>query len=254
MQILNRDRPMRAIHRKTGAVTEVHSVNQSKALAIGTGLNITAAYFDRHGNPKDDFCPWRVENVGVDWSKPIEAVHDDGRIVSVCLSQHQPHAKMKNVEPSLDEGSTFTFMADGSHYAPHVRWRIRNTQNYTEQVMELADAATLFEKQVREPSTIPVDKALWERVVGLIRDMAGWPTASTPPIRFELEARAIAELLRPVVDEDLIEAREVAASMYDNGRNELLASNVRKGLRDDGMDVSIALAAIARGRALERGE
>lgn len=72
MKELNRERPMRAIHRKTGEITAVDTVDQSKALRIG-GMT---AYFDRYGNPKDDFCPWRVENVPT----CIEAVMELGPI------------------------------------------------------------------------------------------------------------------------------------------------------------------------------
>lgn len=65
----------------------------------------------------------------VDWSKPIEAVHEDGRVVAANLSA------TKNVRPdaggqyhveSQDGFALSFFNADGTAWSNH-GWRIRNT-------------------------------------------------------------------------------------------------------------------------------
>ena len=202
MKELDRSRPMRAVHRETGEVADVSTVDQSKALRIG-GMT---AYFDRYGNPKDDFCPWRVENV----------------------------------------------------------------PTYTEAVMELgrvnfdAEAVTPEQLVAAIADTIPVDAALWERVTALVRNVASFPrmrltTSAGDEIDGTVtsldlavgEARTIAELLPPVIDPDLIEARKIAADALDEPET---AKQVMDGKSDHSVWVKSALTAIKRGRALERGE
>lgn len=189
MKELDRSRPMRAVHRETGEVADVSTVDQSKALRIG-GMT---AYFDRYGNPKDDFCPWRVENVPT----YTEAVMELGPISPDTI-----------------------------------------TAAINERVKQYAAAVAT--------KTVEVDKALWERVVWLVRDMSEVMTAS----HYD-EARAIAELLPPVVDPDLIEARKIAADALDEPET---AKQVMDGKSDHSAWVKSALTAIKRGRALERGE
>jgi hypothetical protein len=73
------------------------------------------------------------------------------------------------------------------------------------------------------------------------------------------DQRAIAATLRelnwqPPVDPDLVEARKIAATMQKAlGADEGIASAYYAGRYDDGHTVSVALAAIKRGRELERG-
>lgn len=182
MKELDRSRPMRAVHRETGEVADVSTVDQSKALRIG-GMT---AYFDRYGNPKDDFCPWRVENVPT----CTEAVMELGPISPDTI-----------------------------------------TAAINERVKQYA--ATVATK------TVEVDKALWERVVWLVRDMSEVMTAS----HYD-EARAIAKLLQPVVDTDDDAAVKLVDSMIDDG---YIFANGKQA-------IEIANRAIKRGRALERGE
>lgn len=60
----------------------------------------------------------------IDWGKPIEAVHEDGRVVSVVAVGN----KMRTISPVLeDNGNAVAFFeSDGSHRWKDVRWRIRN--------------------------------------------------------------------------------------------------------------------------------
>lgn len=67
-----------------------------------------------------------------------------------------------------------------------------------------------------------------------------------------LEARAIVSLLPEPVDADLVEARECVAAVYEAANRSDLAKITRDGGQDKRLRVQCALAAIRRGRALER--
>lgn len=270
MKELDRERPMRAIHRKTGEVGYVVENIESKALTVGNAEGSREYYFDRYGNPKDDFCPWRVENVPdvVDWSKPIEAVHDSGIVKPAeLLSPRTGFIEFCEVKYGNLASETRWFAKDGS--GGDSGWRIRNVQSYTEAVMELSskissDAASRA-AEMAQPDTTPVDKALWERVVGLVRHMAGNSSIGRPFQDGEAvtyssghytEARAIAELLGPVVDADLIEAREAVCESHHDKHPESpwhieQAKAVRAGERDNMLEMLAALAAIKRVRKME---
>jgi len=101
------------------------------------------------------------------------------------------------------------------------------------------------------------DEGLIERMVALVRQYGTDDNSIQQRGDGEYrspcaEARAIVAEMEPAVDGDLVEARDVAASVYDTAGNTLSAENIRLGLRDEGMDVCTALAAIRRGRELER--
>ncbi len=99
------------------------------------------------------------------------------------------------------------------------------------------------------PSPSEVGPEVVERMIALVRGMA----SNDDPHPHYDEARAIVALLPEPVDADLIEAREVAAAVFDNGGSHpSIASGLRAGKRDGGIDVTVALAAIKRGRALEK--
>jgi hypothetical protein len=75
----------------------------------------------------------------------------------------------------------------------------------------------------------------------------------------QLEAPVLAAALRelnwqPPVDPDLLEARKVVAAVHDDPSYVNFARRVLDGEEDDCTDVKCALAAIKRGRELERGE
>jgi len=69
----------------------------------------------------------------LDWSKPIEAVHEDGRVVPVALRKWHRGGQMHD-SPD-DDGDYYTtgnfewsavWNADGRHWMGEGRWRIRN--------------------------------------------------------------------------------------------------------------------------------
>lgn len=102
-----------------------------------------------------------------------------------------------------------------------------------------------------QPETITLPKSLWERTEALVRRLAGSPAGllewhADSAVR--MEAVAVAKLLpEPPVDPDLIEARAIAGGKLPGE-----ADYFNKGECDQGDYVQIALAAIARGRQLER--
>jgi len=199
MQELDRERPMEAVHRKSGKVGTVRTLDQSKALCVGEGIDTWTAYFDKYGQPKDDFCPWTVRNVAistVDWSK---------------FAWNESH-KMR---PNKTERSYIT----------------------------------------TAPDTIPIDRALWERVEGLVRGMADHSNKCTPPQggKEYAEARAIVALLPAVeVDGDLLAAREIIAHRWPDHADRIETGNYFDD-SEIGTQVAIALAAIRKGRELEAG-
>lgn len=63
--------------------------------------------------------------MSVDWSKPIEAVDGNGRVVPVVSDDKPGHRGSRHVAPTLD-GGWFAFRDDGTHSAVACGWRIRN--------------------------------------------------------------------------------------------------------------------------------
>lgn len=197
MKLLDRSKPMRAVHRGTGEIGTAKAWHGADTIIVRSDLGTWASHFDGYGNPKDDYFPWRVEN------------------------------------------------------AP----------TYTEEVMELGRANSI-EKSYTGPqsNTIPVDTALFERMVALVRNVAtGWDAISTSAA--VTEARAIAELLPPVTDPDLIEARALVAECckWFTGNSKQagkMVSSIISGEWDDARSglVRSAFDKIKRGRELERGE
>lgn len=105
-----------------------------------------------------------------------------------------------------------------------------------------------------------------ERALALVKRMAEWLAESDrsqidKSLYWQSEARAIVAALEPV-DGDLVEAREICASSaiseYDDpGNREVtlgsdLARHYRDGSYDKNSDMRRALAAIKRGRQLEK--
>lgn len=115
----------------------------------------------------------------------------------------------------------------------------------------------------RQPTTPERDPALWDRMAALVRRMgtiyrdAGSP-AELPPRNYDMrdyaEARDIQNLLPKPVDPDLIEAREIAASMLEVAQGGTHIEETRRGERDGYVHVCIALAGIQRGRELAAPE
>lgn len=272
MKLLDRERPMRAIHRKTGEVGTVRKGHQSKMLLVAEErVDGWQGYFDRYGNPKDDFCPWRVENIPSAFDGIKAGLEDalayaqgDTSRGKVIGESSYTEAVMELGSQSPEPNNDWTEWT-GSPNAPddwdggkvllrngnivtgpgeYGRWHWADHSKYGHPLGTVGDDIVGYKRL-----TTPVDKALWERVVGLVRDVAAMPDYVVHNRNLSDEARAIAELLGPVVDVDLIEARKLA--MDADGYNH--HSHYDDGKKDDSKSVKLALTSIKRGRTLERG-
>jgi len=188
-----------------------------------------------------------TQRKAVDWSKPIEAVHVDGRVRAVELAYNQPdmdgdYKLTEPLEPKMDQAHYFD--ADGSQVYELDRalgggrpWKIRNVQT-------------------PEAATPAIDPALVERMRNLVQNMAQADKREvaimgTGQREAYEEARDILKALEPV-DGDLLEARRLIIEL-SGSVNPAWIQNVKDGKHDqDDEGVPIALAAIRRGRALER--
>lgn len=93
-----------------------------------------------------------------------------------------------------------------------------------------------------------VDPALVERMVGLVRDIA---TLNGQLHQYQDRATDILKALEPA-DEDLAEARKIACENSRWDRGNCFWEEVQQGKSDHIPMVQAALAAIKRGRELER--
>ncbi|WP_338469061.1 hypothetical protein V3I01_08130 [Sphingomonas sp. gentR] len=173
----------------------------------------------------------------VDWTRPIEAVNDcDGRVVVLTLASSCPDklAYYWTTDSPAGDANCY-WKVDGSN-ACNPNWRIRN-------VAEVPWNS-------KEPSD-PIAK----RMEALVRALA----ESRYGISLADEARAIVALLPEPVDADLVEAREMAIDLMSktviaNGNPQAAPEiiRIREGKGDTNSYVVACLAAIRRGRALER--
>lgn len=173
----------------------------------------------------------------VDWTKPIEAVHEDGRVASVVFdngpNENGNYWIKDGDEP---EDCALYFKKDGNPASEHyTTWRIRNVQ-----------------PAAAKPA---ISDELVERAFELIRTMASAASAVEDEYRmadggiaddYQEAAAIVAELPEPV-DPDEVEARELAR---------VLANRIGGNSKSfDQYDLEIlAYEGIKRGRALERGE
>lgn len=158
----------------------------------------------------------------VDWNRPIEAVHEDGRVFE-ARSIYGPFGPLERQAHCVLIGTFTGDVFDDGSVRGNSFWRIRN-------VAEVP----------RNPEAPSHDIA--KRMEALVRRMA----CENYDIAEFAEARAIVALLEPV-DADLVEARRIAANIPGVDQESILAG-------DCDMDslVRTARAAIRRGRALER--
>lgn len=168
--------------------------------------------------------------MSVDWSKPIEAFREsDGKVVSMTLSATAQPDKFGNyiTETAPDPSdSNEAWNDDGTDRCWHQAWIIRNTQ----------------------PATTQIDTELWERVIDLTRRMAD--SEMLPNTGLGIDAREIVKLLPVEVDPDLVEARSLAeCTVHWSPQTD---RDLASGKNDATAEVKIALAAIKRGRELER--
>jgi len=156
----------------------------------------------------------------VDWSRPIEAVHEDGRVVAVHLGGEDENPDKQGDHytlPSLNGDAPGIWQRDGTSWMnADAGWRVRNVPEH--------------------PTPTQYAPELVERMVALMKAMTG--KTYMQPEHYE-EARSIVSDLPQKVDPDLIEARERLNLSFVPCTDEAEA---------------LALACIKRGRQLERGE
>ncbi len=98
-------------------------------------------------------------------------------------------------------------------------------------------------------NTQPLDPALVQRMVELVRKMAGSYFVFTD---HHTEACAIAALLPAPVDPAVLACREIVAAEVER-QWPLIASRTRRGMQDDSEGMRIALAAYNAGQERARG-
>jgi len=175
--------------------------------------------------------PHYRQGQAVDWSKPIEAVHEDGQVVPVTAKGGAySGGAYQDIEQELGEHRNFSFKIDGTH-PTKCGWRIRNVQPAT---------------QAPDAQTLTAQERL-ERMEAFVRKAAAHvgPMAQYSAVRDHLgdEARALVAAMEPVVDGDWAEAKRLTAEEYPNAAswNEHALWNMTH-------------IGIKRGRALAEGE
>lgn len=100
----------------------------------------------------------------IDWTKPIEAVHVDGRVVPVELDPEYKGKQNQGMYTLLDtpgENAFFTYDSDGRSWVGDSDWTIRNRAEPAND--ELAELRAFKEAAIaRFPELAPVDPDLLE--------------------------------------------------------------------------------------------
>ncbi len=166
----------------------------------------------------------------VDWAKPIEAVHEDGRAASAMIADnsHSEDFVWKHVAWKDEDTNRLHWFGDNGVSNVGSSWSIRN---------------------VTPPNTDTdkVPDALVERMQQLIRDLhEDHVKHGAHDYVQDFVARTaaiVAELPKPI-DSDLLLARQIVA---DDGGYDV--SMIADGQDDNRISVRIALAAIKRVRS-----
>lgn len=162
----------------------------------------------------------------VDWDLPIEAYHINGTVLAVTKSCGPDGDGDYGISPPINGRDCFK--ENGDRYKVKDGWRIRNTQ----------------------PKSPPIPDDIAARAVGLVRRMSvRYPTGPLPDDY--ADARAILSDLEPV-SVDLLAARECVVMAYEKMGRKDLAIQAHAGQMDNRLRVQAALAAIAKGRQMQK--
>jgi hypothetical protein len=140
----------------------------------------------------------------VDWTKPIEAVHEDGRVVSASFQGGVASDGYLWVYGDFHDGLGHWFSQKGR--ASHTPYHIRN--------VETAKPA--------------ISDDLVERMVALVRQLQSNYCMSVPPEVFSEAAAIVAELPQPT-DPAIAEARRLC-------REFMMGAHGTEGLEDGDLD------------------
>jgi hypothetical protein len=190
----------------------------------------------------------------VDWDKPIEAVHEDGRVAGACLLKPDNRGWL-----ALLCGWSCGVVASLDGSIVNSSWRIRNTPQQTRVQsgrQTIGDSDNLGDLGSRAQQTPTPDVVGNSFLVPKLTEAQArkWVATNAPGAKADGLLAFLAEhsaLLPEPVDGDLVEAREVVVAMEDRP---FYSWKIRSGEHDGSHLVQVALAAIRRGRALERGE
>lgn len=183
----------------------------------------------------------------IDWDRPLEAYHPDGRSFDTFSSEASSDGRIKYIgmipygdcpRGFRDDGVYAIYR--GNKYGVSNLWRIRNVTE------PKADA---FDTAFREGSA-DIPQWAWDRMKAEYIEKDGMAASFARYVMTKEEAP---------VDPDLIAAREVVCGYHHDKHPESpwhmeMAEQVRSGDRDGGPVMLVAYHAIKRGRELERGE
>lgn len=207
-------------------------------------------------------------NGEINWRAPIEAVHEDGRVVAVTAAAADTGSTHYDIYGHPD---VFISRADGW---TNTGWRIRNVATTPADArtapnggevgpevverLRASHAALLdrIERNQCEHETTHRGGAIWTICDDCgekwADDRGGFQPYVAPD--WLVEARDVARALLPEpVDADLVEARRIAVEQLTApGQSDTFLGLIADGTNDHYSEVRIALAAIKRGRALEK--
>lgn len=176
----------------------------------------------------------------INWSAPIEAVHEDGRVVGAVVEDNAVPPDDMTWGVRRNDRRYMHVENDGTPYSrmnDFKGWRIRN----------VAKAA---ETGPTAPSGGEVGPEVVERMIAFLRRLDGWD-GSYALASDMTEARAIVALLPKPVDADLVAARRAVSEMklFQHVAHQILA-----GAWDELGIIGATRDAIRSTRALEKGE
>lgn len=176
----------------------------------------------------------------VDWSKPIEAVHQEGRVYAATT-------EVIGLNRFARFNGNRIIVYDNGKAQLGGGWFIRNVAE------NIRNSDVLPTPQADTKPDLTAEVA--SEAIALVKWMdekRGQHSDYYTRFGFEAwtRARAIVALLPEPVDEDLVEARECVAEVYEQSGRADLAQQTRGGHHDNRLRVQSARLALARGRAL----
>jgi len=186
--------------------------------------------------------------MSIDWSRPIEAVHKDGRVGDVNGPNKTISGMVAIVGEPHADAYMATFKDDGRSNDGHCPWTIRNVQPMHEKATEAG-----VDWGNPHGNTQPDLTARMEKLVRWLSDQPSGLMEWRANVEQFHEARAIVALLPPVVDADLVEARKIVAEAVAYGAGissdpeRPRPQDFRVGACDAGDLITRTLAAIRKG-------
>lgn len=202
----------------------------------------------------------------IDWDAPLEAYHDDGEVAPIAYTHPHGNEFWQRISTLFGREVWLSDRGDICHgrFGDMDGWHIRNIPSPVDTAAPkhnwtwLSRPMTGEHASINTSGTIPINRDLWERVEALVRSLAVAPFCNAH--KEQAQARAIVAMMPHTVDPDLLEARQIVAECCkwftgNKKQAEEMALNIIGGVWDDARSglVQHALAAIRKGRKLERG-